>query len=77
MSIFKRLICKWKGHDLATGTGFYCERCHQEIDYNEFTKDTIRERVIAYCKRLKTWWKCEECGVRFGKHDDSVDHIPF
>ena len=24
----------------------------------------------------KYWWRCSECGGRFGRHDDSP-HIPF
>jgi len=29
-------------------------------------------------KGIKTWWgPCSDCGGRFGRHDDSKDHIPF
>lgn len=26
---------------------------------------------------LKGWLKCRECGLRFGRHDDNIDHLPF
>jgi len=29
-------------------------------------------------RRFLSWWRpCPDCGGRFGKHDDSVDHLPF
>jgi len=28
-------------------------------------------------RRLREWWKCDQCGGRFGKCDESVSHVPF
>jgi len=29
-------------------------------------------------RRIVTWWRpCPDCGMKFGKHNESVDHPPF
>lgn len=46
------------------------------MDYDEAVKTPWRDRLRGWLKSKKDWWKCPDCGLRFGKHDDS-DHIPF
>lgn len=35
-------------------------------------------RNINELRRLfLEWWRCPECGKRFGRHDERVAHLPF
>jgi len=69
----------------------YCKRCGE--DDHSYLSETIPSKwrhftsltrygwrlVIRQWFREKTRWfrKCDDCGKRFGRHDDSIDHIPF
>jgi hypothetical protein len=34
--------------------------------------------VRQWFQRKLAWWRpCPDCGQRFGKHDDKIEHIPF
>lgn len=86
----RNLICKLWGHDLDPEASYYyaadhCRRC----DQHAYQLDTgLREWLLVRCwvarrwilDRLQSWgyWlKCTDCGQRFGRHDESVDHLPF
>lgn len=74
--LLSRIVCKWKGHDIVNATElWYCRRCGIGIDYDEAVKTPWRTRLLDWLKARKDWWKCPECGLRFGKHND-VPHIP-
>lgn len=62
-----------------------CMRCMHHGHGNEWS---LRERVKLWMywrvDAIKHWWfyfmcwfKCSECGERFGKHNDAFDHLPF
>jgi len=46
------------------------------MDYDEAVKMPWRERLRYWLKSKKDWWRCPECGQRYGKHNDEP-HIPF
>lgn len=63
---------------------FECDRCGKcyDQDYG------LRERLFVYrylfwrwyYERVgswRNWLKCSDCGRRFGRHDESQDHLPF
>ena len=36
------------------------------------------QNINEYRRRLREYWyPCPECGMKYGKHDPKVDHIPF
>ena len=68
----KKWICRIFGHDLNMDviefySAAYCERC----GYNSMDDfdPSFMELIQA---RFRRW-----CGKHFGKHDESVDHLPF
>ncbi len=85
-------LCRWWGHDLdPIGSHYYCvdycTRCEKTV---ERTTGVARLRELASVRiwlircairdrfhYWRCWLKCSECGKRFGRHDDSFDHIPF
>lgn len=73
----KRLICRWKGHapdQFCEG----CERCGEFISYYELVRTPWREELRRWFNWKLDWFRpCRECGKRFRRHDDSIDHIPF
>lgn len=83
------ILCKILGHawhpDAAEFYSVYdCQRC----DHHGY-QCSFRERIVLrlYFWRYEAglrwscwreWWKCSECGGRFGKHNyDEFDHLPF
>lgn len=79
MNFFKRLDCAWRGHrDVCNDLqGWVCLDCGRQMSYDEAVKRPIRTKLRDWWQLKKDWWKCSECGGRFGKHDDKVSHIPF
>lgn len=72
-----RIVCKWKGHDEVNDLqAWECLRCGLVMDYDEAVKMPWRERLRYWLKSKKDWWRCPECGQRYGKHNDEP-HIPF
>lgn len=83
-------LCKFLGHAWnPDGAEFYsvfhCERCGYEGNGDE---QGVRERIAVrlywwrynfglWAKSWREWWKCSDCGGRFGRHDDAFDHLPF
>lgn len=82
------LLCKLWGHRYhPEGMEFYCiydcMRCGHH-DYQAGPREWIWGKVWRLQQwgkrnRWGFWWcyKCTDCGLRFGRHDDSFDHIPF
>jgi hypothetical protein len=61
-----------------------CDRCgdvyEDECGVREWVKVRwwlARQWLEREYTGWREWWRCGECGCRFGKHDDSYDHIPF
>lgn len=66
-----------------------CRRCGEEMHYTDplfYAKPLARFKVylkiywrnfVEWCWRKRQLIRCDECGKRFGNHDESVDHIPF
>lgn len=85
-------LCRWWGHQLDPEASHYygvdyCCRCERQVERNT---GILRLRELAavrifiigreirmWIQSYQEWWKCSECGKRFGKHDDTYDHIPF
>lgn len=75
----KKLLCWWRGHR-EVGTedqvkGWYCIDCGIHMDYDEALKKSALTRIKECIEGWKDWWRCPECGGRFGKHDD--DELMF
>ncbi len=85
------LLCRLWGHAVdETALHYYgvvhCERCGL---HGESTMDTgarewlkvrwwlLKEWLGSYGRGILGWLHCSECGHWFGKHDDSIDHVPF
>lgn len=77
----KRLSCWLNGHNMDPYECRYCTTCDREIPVSNFNGCGIRGRLRTWWfmkrQRIRAWWKCEDCGKRFGRHDDTIDHIPF
>lgn len=80
-----RLLCRIFGHKYDEGYMFYynkhyCDRCQSEMDdYQEGWSEKVWDIFEKACDKLNdvmVWFKCPECGLRFGKHNED-DHIPF
>jgi rubredoxin len=81
--------CRIWGHDLDEEAAYYyavysCRRCGNVYDDDKGLREWIKlgwwlaARWIAdRWWSWQLWWRCTECGGRFGRHDDSYDHIPF
>lgn len=79
--MINRLKCWWSGHITDHPQAYQCCRCGScEIgDSGAWWRMTwrIRYRLLQRRQRVTEWLKCHDCGKRFGRHDDSVSHIPF
>lgn len=76
MRWISKQICLWLGHDLI-GSDWECKRCGRLCDYDDAVKDSALDKIRAWWKRKLNWWRCEDCGRRFGRHDPAQDHLPF
>ena len=81
--IFERLKCWWRGHR-HTSIKRGCPECYEpwpEYErmtfYFEGMRGYLRDRWECRQRRIREWWRCPDCGSRFGRHDESVDHLPF
>lgn len=89
MNESRNALCRWWGHHMDEIAAHYyahyeclrCGKCYDQ-DYG------IREKLYIRIYLLRTWlhdqrkawaywWLCSDCGGRFGRHDESADHIPF
>ena len=84
-----KILCWWFGcqpdkeeyQNAPLGYPLACKRCDCLPDYADLVGDTKHNR---FKKNLSYWlfrkWipaKCEYCGRRWRKCDESIDHIPF
>jgi hypothetical protein len=37
----------------------------------------LKERVCDWLQYYRPWRRCSDCGKRWGRHDEAMDHIPF
>lgn len=82
----KRIHCFIHGHNYPWS--HYgenrCERCGHEYEYaepigilGEIAYSWRWGRLGAVRHWLSWFRKCEDCGKRFHRHDDSIEHLPF
>lgn len=83
------LKCPILGHEIRTDVLFfegleYCVRCDEPqpqrarlLDVPEYFLWKIKWNIKYRYRSLKDWVTCTKCGCHFGKHDETVDHIPF
>lgn len=82
-------LCRWWGHSLEEEASYYysvdyCRRCHAQVDGNTGLREWLRVRIFVAGRSVREWfwswrcwYKCNDCGKRFGRHDNRFDHIPF
>lgn len=82
-------ICKWWGHRLVPEAAeFYsvyiCKRCGKYVEEDRGLREWLNLRWYFFLWNTRhkiadwrTWLRCPDCGLHFGKHDESQDHIPF
>lgn len=84
----KAILCRVFGHlwnpDAAEYyRQYYCDRCGHEENFNDgpslVHRLTWRWRLWFRDQRhaWSRWWVCSDCGWHCGRHDESVDHLPF
>lgn len=84
----KRLICRLIGHDFEPEAAHYyglysCRRCGYEDrdgrppSWLEVVRYRLRGWIRDRRHDFRKWWKCSDCGRHFGRHDETVDHLPF
>jgi len=58
-----------------------CMRCQEDLSYHEITKPGLLSEVenyfLTHWKTMDYFRKCQDCGLRFGKHNILIDHVPF
>ena len=83
-------VCSLLGHKDGDPEAIYdpfvCCRCgasdYYESDFSEpwhiNAYHRLKSKVVGKWERLKGWsLPCSDCGRRFGRHDENVDHLPF
>jgi hypothetical protein len=78
MKLLKRLWCRWRGHGDVDNSGelWFCRNCREPISYDDAVRTPWSLKLMDRIYAWKNWWKCDECGGRFGRHTDEP-HIPF
>ncbi|TPG50656.1 hypothetical protein EAH75_04250 [Rhodanobacter glycinis] len=85
------LRCRWLGHCFHVDASYYygidqCEHCGREFGCGRFPIARTKVRAVLAARwvvrlavgvRFFLFHRCEECGQRFGRHDDAIDHLPF
>ena len=81
--------CRLLGHDVLEEALHYyvvleCRRCGKVYDDQIGPREWIRVRLWLlsiwlkdHAGRWSYWLRCSDCGRRFGRHDESKDHLPF
>lgn len=88
MKLIARAFCKIVGHIYDDQEYGYCERplclrcgkpCHPRYqNYDTLSYWIWRLHLPERWERFKSFFRrCEDCGKRFGRHDDTKPHIPF
>lgn len=83
------VMCKLVGHQLDADASYYysldvCKRCGREL-HHPLRYEHLMVRIRIGCRWIAerlNWFKefftrCPECGLRFHRHDDRFDHLPF
>ncbi|HVT36973.1 MAG TPA: hypothetical protein VHE37_15390 [Nevskiaceae bacterium] len=82
-------LCSTLGHRLHAESAHYyhvlhCDRCHREVygdtGWRERIKVSVSITVATIQRRaadVAHWWKCGDCGRHFGRHNETVEHLPF
>lgn len=86
-------ICQLKGHETNAFDGYNCERCEAAYDGSPAWGGSLWWRLTWRVRgvlglppftyrstlwHLRQWIKpCVDCGKRFGRHDETKEHIPF
>lgn len=82
-------ICKLIGHRLDVDACHYyainqCRRCEKELlEPLPYEHLMVRFHMVRrWISDRLHWWthlfeRCPECGLRFHRHDDRFDHLPF
>lgn len=80
------LLCKVFGHKCdqihAEYYGFFhCDRCGKEFEDDPCLIERIKRKTSIWfderTRPLRRWFRCSECGWRFGRHNPENDHLPF
>jgi hypothetical protein len=79
------LRCWWFGcyqHDMdaTPPEEAECARCGGYIDYGDRVGDTRHQRFLDRLSRIqRLFWpkRCTDCGRKWRKCDESIDHMPF
>ena len=83
------ILCRLWGHALNEEAAYYyavfsCDRCGDVYEQDTGLREWVKvrwwlasQRVKSELKDWRYWLRCSDCGRRFGRHDDSQDHIPF
>lgn len=86
-----RLRCLLFGHRLHVDASYYygidqCEHCDREFIYGRHPVARAKVRAVIFARWLRElafsirsflFCRCEDCGRRFGRHDNTIDHLPF
>lgn len=72
------LRCKLFGHKVNPMNFALCDRCDRELSYDEIVCNGMIPSALEWISGRLRWFKrCEDCGKRFGRHDDNQPHVPF
>lgn len=85
------LRCRLLGHRFHVDASYYysidqCEHCGREFFGGRFPIAHAKVRAVLAARWVVRWavgirsflfQRCEDCGHRFGRHDDAIDHLPF
>lgn len=86
MKRLSKLLCRlfWHRYDPIAAEYYHiyhCDRCGGD---HQFEPGLLPRMAWRACLRLQDawwsfrhWWRCVDCGRYCGRHDDSVDHLPF
>lgn len=84
------LRCRLMGHRLDPEASYYyaidhCTRCDCEVQIGMLKVERIKVRIAIEWQFAKEWVSsflarfrpCPECGKKWGRHDATIDHLPF
>jgi hypothetical protein len=78
----KHLICWWSGHERCQSAAIHDHCCQCGVYIPDTYPDLgMRVRLQDWLRNkrqlFREWLRCPDCGRRFGRHDDSMEHLPF
>jgi len=86
------LLCRLSGHKIAWTKSYrtnryhewhevsrwHCTRCDASDETSILNDGTLPEFFRQIRQRIRNFFHpCADCGKRFGRHDKTVDHLPF